>query len=79
MKGSVPTVGLSIEAIIRQYKMSHCRHLVSMKQQKNCKAIGNKTLSSEGRGLFSSYSHLSPCCLQYQGYHIRCYTLLDSL
>ena len=72
-----PTIGLTIEAIIHQYEMSHCRHFVGMKQQKNCKTIGNKTLSSEGRGLFCSYSHLSPCCLRYQGCHICCYTLLD--
>ena len=36
MKGIVPTVGLSIKAI-GQYEMSHCRHLVGMKQQNNWK------------------------------------------
>ena len=37
MKGNVPTVGLSIKTIIRQYEKSHCRHLVGMKQQKIAK------------------------------------------
>ena len=51
MKDNVPNIGLNIEAIIRQYETSHCRHLVDMKQQKNGKTIG-KTLSSKGGGLF---------------------------
>ena len=40
MKGNVPTVGLSIEAI-GQYEMSHCRNLFGMKQQKMAKQWQN--------------------------------------
>ena len=39
MKDNVPTIGLNIEAIIRQYEVSHCRHLVDMKQQKMAKQL----------------------------------------
>ena len=57
IKSNVPTIGLSIEAI-GQYEMSHCRHLVDMKQQKG-KRIEKKTISSEGAGLFCV---LTPTC-----------------
>ena len=59
MKGNVPALGLSLEAIIGQYEILHCRHLVGMKQQKIGKTIGKKTLSSKGGGLFYA---LTPTC-----------------